>query len=167
MLPTLGHDTLPGEKQEFVLNHGCEGHPPWATLHSPTQALDSPWEVHPSPSHYEVQHLMVSVPRVGPSEKISQKSTPKDLHHEWGEPGEAHQAQPPLPLHEVAQGGEGEGMVSPGVCLGCEDTLQEGLTGHPLGQQQSLGPLLVITGSTGGRRGVTSYSDHGAAGKLP
>ena len=41
-----------------------------------------------------------------------------------------------------------EGVLSTGVCLGCEDALQEGLWRHLLDRQQNLAPLALITGPT-------------------
>lgn len=65
VLPILGHDTVPGEKQEFVTTHGCEG--PLSLGNTPYshRSWTAPGRVHLSLSNYKVQHLPVGVPREG------------------------------------------------------------------------------------------------------
>lgn len=65
VLPTLVHDRVPGEKQEFVTTHGCEG--PLSLGNTPYshRSWTAHGRAHPSPSNYKVQYLLVGAPRVG------------------------------------------------------------------------------------------------------
>lgn len=48
-------------------------------------------------------------------------------------------------------------MLLPGVCLGCENALQESFWGHPFDREQGPAPLAVITGPVGGRENVMFF----------
>lgn len=61
VLPTQGHDMVPGAKQEFIPPMAVKDLPPWTTLHTHT----APGRTHLSPSNDKVQHILVGAPRAG------------------------------------------------------------------------------------------------------
>lgn len=54
VLPTLSHDTIPGEKQEFMPTHSCEESPSLGNTPYSHRPWTVPGRVYVSPSNYKV-----------------------------------------------------------------------------------------------------------------
>lgn len=65
LLPTLGHDTVPAERQDVVTTHGCEEPPSLDNTIYSHRPCTASRRAHPSPSNEKVQHILVDAPRVG------------------------------------------------------------------------------------------------------